>query len=50
MMVYEKDAFFFNLMGLLQLHKLQYSRRMTVKGMEENYGGLYGDIFSGCGY
>jgi len=49
-MVHEEAAFFFCLMGLLQLHKLQYIRRMTLKGVEENYGGLYEDIFSGCGY
>jgi hypothetical protein len=49
MMVYEEDAFFY-LVGLLQLHKLRYSQRMTLKGMEENYGGLYEDMFSGCGY
>jgi hypothetical protein len=23
---------------------------MTLKGMVKNYGGLYEDIFSGCGY
>ena len=49
MMVYEEDEFFY-LVGLLQLHQLQYRRRMTLKGTEENCGGLCEDIFSGCGY
>jgi hypothetical protein len=39
-------------MELLQLRKLQYSWRLTLKGVLKNYGGLYEDIFSefGCGY
>jgi len=49
MMVYKEDAFFY-LMGLLQMHKLQHSRRKALKDIEENYGGLYEDVFSGCGY